>query len=349
LQVQARLGVPPANLRAGLFDDYIRLKALMHYGTAIVEGTWVALNTELTSARLHQGMFPEPHDERFDNPKDYGSYVRLSRALEYYEGLCWFPINRMTFPGLLSASEFLGSLPGGFAKDPGAGPTHGDLSHRFQWHAVMRLVTNNFTGAVRAGWTFTPVELYLSLFEPISGSAWAYIFDRPGLGGDAYSHPDNVLQGLRNGNQWPLIRPNLIRRADKRLNFDTAIQTGMQGVAVNKQPSGNIAVANIRQKIYTWKKVGGPPQIQLPAHGQYTEDQYAFAVWQHIKATAPALLNSTHLLREEIGAPNIITSRPAISPMRTIDLNNNFTVVKVHSGLNTLAYVYDAQRGARPV
>jgi hypothetical protein len=350
MQVQLRLTALPTSLRAGLFDDYIHLKALMQYGSAIVEGTWVSLNTELTSARLQQGMFPEPHDERFDNPKDYSSYVRLSRALEYYEGLCWFPINRITFPGLLSTNEFLGSLPGGFAKDPGAGPAHGDLSHRFQWHAVMRIVTNNFTQPVRAGWTFTPVELYLSLFEPISGAAWAYIFDLPGLGTDAYSHPDNVLQGLRNGNQWPLIRPNLIRRADKRINFDTAIQAGMQGVPVNKRPSGNIPVANIRQKIYTWKKVGGgPPQIQLPSHGQYTEDQYAFAVWQHIKRTAPELLSSTHILREEIGAPNIITSRPATSPMRTIDINNNFTVLKVHSGLNTLAYTYNAQRGARPV
>lgn len=347
-QVQLRIANNAPPLPAGMLADYTLLKALMQYGTAIVDGCWQALDQELTNARLQQGMFPEPHDERFDNPKHYQSYVRLSRALEYYEGLCWFPVNRMTFPGLLTAPEFLASLDWGFSKDPGAGAQHGDLSHRFQWHAVMRIMTTGFTVALRAGWTNTPVAIYLSMFSP-GNMAWAYVFDRPGTGGDAYSHPDNVLVALRNGaGQWPLIAPNLVRRANKRDNFDQAITNGMNAVPAHRRPlTAIVNVGALRQKLYTWKKTGGPPINNLPqGNARYTDDQYAFAVWQHVQQNAAQLLqNAAQTLQAMPNAPNILTSQPANTPVQTV---NNMTLLQAQGGFNTTKYRYDVNRGARP-
>lgn len=229
--------------KASFLDDFVRLKALM-IDKKQVMACMKQLNKELVATINLQRSTPDDLDDRFN--ASHGAdrnYVRLSRVLEYYECYCWYPSSHVLFAGGLSPSDFNWYLAHGYMpKDPGAGANHGDFSHRLQWHAVMRVVTDGFSMPKRSGRNHTPFELYTEVGSEMSqarrhrgkGDIWGYIFDnapnstmRIGVydrRGDkngtqdlwTYSDPSNLHLELLEKTSWTALVSNCARRFHKR-------------------------------------------------------------------------------------------------------------------------------------
>jgi len=134
---------------ADLIEDYVRLYALMLCKPRCRE-LMSSLNAEIVSGATLRAN--DPADERFVSGKrpDDQNYARLSRVLEYYEGLCWFPTAHRLYTGPLTSENYQESIALGYMpKDAGAGSRHGEYSHRLQWHIVMRVVTDGFSKPFR--------------------------------------------------------------------------------------------------------------------------------------------------------------------------------------------------------
>jgi hypothetical protein len=184
-------------------------------------------------------------DVRFQQNEKPSGYFKLSRALEYFEGYCWWPATRMLFTELLGGGQFMASIDFGHAKDPGAGRAHGDQSHRLQWHIVSREITKNFSTPfdTSAGWSYSPLELYMTIIRTRGKAArypndtmmglWARLFDN--VGGRGFSHPDTVKRVLKDA-ELRLTSGAINRKVNKY---------GMGNRAVDDSP----AIATIRLKI----------------------------------------------------------------------------------------------------
>jgi hypothetical protein len=155
----------------------------------------------------------------------------LSRALEYYEGYCWFPANRSMLTGLLAADGFFESLRLGFNKDPGPGAKHGEQSHRLQWHAIMRAMTNDFDQPIyrAGGWKHSPLQLFyeftqgrgreagalktdLNTKEQSRSGAWNMAMDSQSNKG--WGNPDRVMVDLLQS-RLELVKQAVARRVEK--------------------------------------------------------------------------------------------------------------------------------------
>lgn len=268
----------------GLLDDFVRLKALMIDKETMI-GCMKQLDTELRASaqRFRDDQLPA-HDQRFGaKHQTDGSYVRLSRALEYYEGLCWFPAVHVLFIGALTANDFLAYLTRLYmAKDPGAGANHGDFTHRLQWHAIMRVATNNFTTPLRASWRHSPVELYRAMGQPLAlssalGGVWGFTLDNnsgvnfscpmprgPNQQVETYGAPALFHLDLLQRNDLPMLRAALSRRFGARSRAEQRATAAIDsfwtdfahcGLSFNTPKPGVDVIAN---KIYAWKKGAGP-------------------------------------------------------------------------------------------
>jgi hypothetical protein len=179
-------------------DDFVKVHVLLQYNEEKCKECIKKLADQMTKAKA----MPMADDPRFSEGLGQ-NYLKLSRALEYYEGYCWFPANRILLTGLLGRVDFYKNLKYGFNKDPGAGVYHGDQSHRVQWHVIMRCMTNDFQTPIykNAGWNHSPLGLFYKYTQadskpdnPNTG-AWAISMDRVSNAG--WGSPDSVARYLK--------------------------------------------------------------------------------------------------------------------------------------------------------
>lgn len=271
-------GARPVPFPADYLDDYTRIRVLMEDETGF-QRCLERLSSEVASGLelYNAGQNDDLDTDRFTF-KDDNSFrsVQLSRILSYYEGLCYFPDNHANFASLLSAESFTWSLRQGLMpKDPGAGARHGDFSHRFQWHFVMRTVTDNFQVPVRPGWNHTPLELFVHLgTSPATDvSMFFYLFDNNNpFNSSKLNNPDKVHEILKNSTFEPL-KTYIGQRATKRENLQNEAErertafldrpensTLKDWLSRYRQPGRvKLSAAGIASVIYAWRHSGGLP------------------------------------------------------------------------------------------
>ncbi len=138
----------------------------------------------------------------------------LDEMLTSFEVRCGFSPERPILVGFASADDFKDLTKAGQQfHDVGAGPLHGEFTHRIQWFIAMSEITKGTFAGPQNPFTHTPVELYqASMSEAYAvdvGTAsptgkaymWDWVFDRiaglkPTSGGgdyepsrDAWTHP----------------------------------------------------------------------------------------------------------------------------------------------------------------
>ena len=195
------------NLDKPLHEDYARIYILLEHDKAKVHECLHALANELGNLEGRDGYVPNSRGKGF---------IKLAAALERYESYCWFPKCRETFIAQLTAEQFFSYLARGLmAKDPGAGPAHGDFTHRIHWHVVARVITNGFTTPKRAGWEHTPLKLFTSLGSGAGRAlnVWTWLFETGGK--QSYRFPDTFNAHIIGG-QYGVLSTNMARRFEKR-------------------------------------------------------------------------------------------------------------------------------------
>ena len=337
---------------ANLLDDVIKVHTLLHHNTArCLVHLAVLANEQTTAAAIPTPNAPAAGDPRFAKVHIHGAgYLKLSRALEYYEGYCWFPANRVLLGGLLSAQDFFKSVKLGHNKDPGAGTAHGDQSHRIQWHVLMREMTNDFTVVPAPGWHHSPLSLFFELTQR-HGAFWGPLLDAQANPG--WANPDNVkIAVLSSGH--PNLANAVGRRAAKMGGGTVA-----NPAAVNPSPreiqiqNSYIALVNLGTiahaggllqkiilQIYTWEKYKTAP----PTANNTPDKAAALRVYNHAVAAAPHLFNlqgtysklGTNLLAKQ-GAPDVGVK---IDPAR---------VNQSMGGFNAGQYACNGVQGAYPL
>lgn len=168
------------------------------------------------------------------------SDLALERALTEVETRHSFSTARIVPSGILPAEVFLKFPAEGFVlSDVGATPAHGEFAHRLQWAMIMADYEKDFSE--KAGkWNFTPIELYIKIFErdqtvardkgDEAVSLFAHLFDqaregfraqgeeeRVPLRPDGYRHPERLTKDLRSFAEkydGTLPKPELFGLAD---------------------------------------------------------------------------------------------------------------------------------------
>lgn len=263
-----------------LVEDCIKLYALM-LNRDVCLAFLDKMNIEMVGGAPWHAMHPE--DGRYNSPRlhRHDNYVRLSRALEYYEGLCWFPTTHRVYTGSLTSENYVSSIALGYMpKDAGAGAQHGEYSHRLQWHCVLRMMTVDFTVPFdKARWKHSPLQIFTSLgsTEAMAKGLWGYIFDNQD--GVHYNNPavlnmdvtgsfslPNALadqRALEFRERAKMLHGNATRRTEKRLKIFQmakdlyATKYGKRHDTVTKMVDMdlNSSVIGILQR---WRKLGKP-------------------------------------------------------------------------------------------
>ena len=253
---------------SNLLSDVIKAHTLIQINTALCMTKLGDLAAQQTfSSQNIPNNAPPTGDPRFAKVGARGAtYLKLSRALEYYEGYCWFPANRTLLGGLLSADDFFKSVKLGQNKDPGAGKMHGDQSHRIQWHVLMRVMTNDFTVVRAPGWHHSPLSLFFHLTQR-QGVIWGLLLDSQGNRG--WGNPDNVKVAVLTSGHANLAEA-ISRRATKMGGATIALpnagaanfsprETQLQNSYIALVGAGTIINSGglfekIVLQIYTWEK-----------------------------------------------------------------------------------------------
>jgi hypothetical protein len=229
-----------------LLNDLIKLHVLMN-NMPLVLAQLQQLNRYfgLFGERGRQLGFGGAKSQRVRSVFSTSNYARLSTALTYFEHKCWFPSTHLVACGILPADVFLRLLRCGYMlKDVGAGAAHGEFSHRLQWHAVMRVATNNFTVPMAPDWHYSPYHLY-SLFgegELYSPRAlWGTVFDDQTK--QTFNNPRRLDEAVRAANMGFLSRQltNLYdRRSPMELRSTEYADTASRAAqnADNNGPNG---------------------------------------------------------------------------------------------------------------
>jgi len=189
-----------------LHEDYAKIYILLDVDRARVEECLQALASEIGNLEGRAG---------YQSSKPGKGHIKLSAALERYETYTWFPQCRETFIAQLPSERFLSYLKLGLmAKDPGAGPNHGDFTHRIHWNIVARVVTLGFTRPRRPGWNHTPLKLFTFLGEgpAVDQNIWSKLFEE-GKGTNRF--PDTLNAKICTGN-YGALSVNMGRRFGKR-------------------------------------------------------------------------------------------------------------------------------------
>lgn len=263
-------------IEASYLSDYVGLKAMMLEMQTVMLHMH-ALSAEISNAITEHQMTPDDVDDRFraDRAEDI-HYIRISRVLENYEGYCWFPPCHRIFVAGLSAADFYWYLEHGYmVKDPGPNIMHGDFTHRYQWHAIMRHLTGNFSSAApRDGWNHSALQLYVSLGKSPAKEAniWGKVLDRDDASApdivpyQTFSNPNTLHRALRESKLYQLTE-NTTRRFLKR---ESARQQANHHIErwktkhqakwtewklANTEPLDS----DIAGLIYAWRKNGGQP------------------------------------------------------------------------------------------
>lgn len=310
------------NIPGDVLDDFVKVHVLLQFN---VEKCLVCINKLGQEMSVAKRNAENPSDPRFLKANDEDNYLKLSRALEYYEGYCWFPANRTMFTGVLRTEDFYKYVKYGFNKDPGPGPLHGDQSHRIQWHVIMRCMTNNFTTPVAAGWKHSPLGLF---YEYTQGSgkdtkAWAISMDKPGNKG--WGNPDRVTYSINKSGNVPLIIDEALRRRMAK----------MGGVDLGSSDDGTESALGTKfGKFHS--------DLRDSHRREVTDTPEAMGLYAHKKV----LSRDYERQRDEHGnaIKNVLIKKNA--PDRLVEIDQN-RVIKSIGGFNP-DYVYGDAAGARP-
>ena len=320
---------PEAGPEGSYVEDYIKIYALLmdkeHCRQLMTE-----LQSEIVGGFWKRS--PAPNDERFKRPnrETEDKYVRLSRVLEYYEGLCWFPVTRRLYTGSLTSANYVGSLALGYMpKDAGAGAKHGEYSHRLQWHLIMRVVTQGFkTAPYRSGWSHSPLDLFTHLGSawPQAQGIWGFVCDDGG--GMAYNNPavlnmdlcggfevngmhsEKTAEQWRKGNMMLCAAAN--RRTVKRLHVLETAEALLH--KHHKGAPGLLYIGNVVGLVEKWKKVGKPPRLppEAGAVAAWSPDKLVDAKYWATSggpAAHAALLDVAHRVWDVLVASGSISER----------------------------------------
>ncbi len=184
------------------------------------------------------------------NPKGSSNYTKFSYALQKYEKKCWFPSTHLIALGVLPGPDFLRLLRGGYMlKDVGAGPVHGEFTHRLQWHAVLRVATDNFTRPKAAGWSYSAFNLYTSFGDgpAFDRNLWGLIFDN--ATGSDYTDPATLDYDVRRVYDLGALSKKLDRLYVKRESegfFEMQKRAGVRLSSLKAQAQNGNATAQAR-------------------------------------------------------------------------------------------------------
>jgi hypothetical protein len=240
-------------------------------------------------------------------------YLKLSELLAKYERMCWFPASHDVFCGFLETEDFDRSIAQGImAKDPGASVNHGDFTHRLQWHAIMSVITNEFTIARRKGWDNSPLALYTACGRsPYDGknNVWFQLFDNNSQ--KDFRSPDWTNLHVRTGN-YGLVSTAVAQRHTKRLreymNFDeNPTLTKDDEVVVARTPQYGGAFDKFRE-FYRGKKERNPksgkfsgPVLSTPYGGKPDPAFDSMPLSARIRASQMTLNNSKNSYSKRLG------------------------------------------------
>lgn len=263
------LGEAADNKDMGLYEDLMKIRVLLHYNVERCIEQLGKFEKEMNAAKAmnNQKIRENNPDPRFtkDGVNQPG-YMKLSLALEYYEGLCYWPANRVMLAGLLTSEAFLEVAELGLNKDPGAGLTHGEQTHRIQWHVIAREVTNNFKVAIdtTAGWSRSPLDLYWTMIHNQS-NVNGILIDDSNLTAAGWKNPDHVMMDVRRS-KLSLTKGAIERRVEKHGGMDIqnfhsrpgnyTVKTGPRNFIFYPSQSGHRTTL-IRQAVQTSRASNG--------------------------------------------------------------------------------------------
>lgn len=270
----------------------------------------------------------------------------VSKALAHYEGICWFPENRIMLMGYLSAEAFEAQISLGLNTDPGAGIAHGSLSHRFQWHVIMRIMTDGFQSAYldREGWSTSPLDLFMSysIGYGQQHNAWGKSMDLQAHRG--WGNPDNVLAQIR-ASDLQQFKESLDHRAERAQGRLRAVNDALgQLIEEGVAPPAAFTESKLQQDIvsqaHSYKKVGGPSAIAITrverliqgGWGLTSTGDIAIALWLRLRsreATRTYAVSSKEPRYRQV-APLVLSGRG--EPLIEVD---DARIRSSREGLNT--------------
>lgn len=357
------LDAPPPGEHASYIEDYIKLFALM-LDKGRCRDLMEALNNEIKGGMALRAN-DAGADERYVSAKrpDDKNYVRMSRVLEYYEGLCWFPTTHRLYTGALTSQNYQQSIALGYMpKDAGAGAQHGEYSHRLQWHMVMRVLTKDFTVARDYGWNHTPLDLFIQLGSvwAMANNIWGTVFDNQD--GGSYDNPAKLNMDLCGNFKWraeeaelsaakwragnELLAFNARRRTSKRLvMYKFALGRLAKCPANERQLLGDLDVEqSVIGLVEKWKKLGTPPPKHFFNFDGATKndvtEKLARQVWDEFN-----LQQKADLYAQDETEPNALLRRG--DTLMTAELIRA-RVLESYEGLNAAKYAYAENMGAYP-
>ncbi len=281
-------------------DDLVKMHVLLQFNKQKCNEWMSSFEKQMRAASKMRNVFSslvgdDPRFAKNNPPERTKNHLKLSRALEYFEGYCWFPANRVLLGGLLSSEDFLRANEMGFSKDPGAGAKHGEQSHRLQWHVLMREITKDFTVPFDrgAGWENSPLQLYwTAIHKEGEKSFWGQMIDMNNHQG--WGNPDRVLEHMRKA-VGTLAGMAVERRLDKRQSFDTG-QVGRAGVVFKKSDKIQRYEAAIlsKQLMFEVQRCFQTHQFTVGQSGQSLEKKMGYLI--------DAILNEIYTI-EKVGVP----------------------------------------------
>lgn len=360
---QPPIAEPVASVQGSYIEDYIKLFALM-LDTSYCRSLMESLNTEMKGGAALRAD-DAGKDERYASTKrpDDRKYVRLSRVLEYYEGMCWFPTTHRLYTGALTSENYQQSIALGYMpKDAGAGAQHGEYSHRLQWHLVMRVITADFATPKGNVWLHTPLDLFTQLGTvwAMTNGVWGAVFDNQD--GKGYDNPAKLNMDLCGNFKWraeeaelsaakwragnELLAFNARRRTSKRLAlYKFALGKLRECSKEEQRLVGPMDVEqNVIGLVEKWKKLGAPKEnphfISFEPRKADIIKRLAHEVWKEFK-----LQHKADIYVQDETEPNALlrAGETLITPELIPGL-----VQASYNGLNSASYAYSPKLGAYP-
>gem|GEM_PF-2602002 len=174
-------------------DDFDRLKTFLNDKNAV-----------LAKLRKLSGRMERDYTTKGLARSGANNLTALKAELSRVEQFAGFSAKAKVPLGILPGDVFLGLMTGGDVLDDyGAGVVHGELTHRLQWYAIIREMTNNLSSARVAPWNYTPRQLYVAMSggkfgdDRTGNSMWGNVLDNGTAQSDStYGAPGTLNRDL---------------------------------------------------------------------------------------------------------------------------------------------------------